>query len=203
MEVSALAATLALAAGNRRDASVLAGLPSGWRNIVSEPQHKAFRLAGAAPEGEQIDVAYRHTRHGLIAEGHDDIELVTATPDLVVLRLSGVQRRFAVAVTHDRVSVDSPLGSVALERIARFPDAADQTAPGSLLAPMPGSIVRAAVAQGDRVERGQALLWLEAMKMQHQISAPTDGIVTELPITEGQQVDVGAVLAVVQEEDHP
>ncbi|MCL4163084.1 UNVERIFIED_CONTAM: hypothetical protein GTU68_013052 [Idotea baltica] len=66
---------------------------------------------------------------------------------------------------------------------------------------MPGAIARVAVAAGDEVEKGQPLLWLEAMKMQHQISAPVTGTVTELHITEGQQVDVGAVLAVVTEGD--
>ena len=44
---------------------------------------------------------------------------------------------------------------------------------------------------------GQPMLWLEAMKMQHQINAPADGVVAELPVREGQQVEVGAVLAVV------
>ena len=71
---------------------------------------------------------------------------------------------------------------------------------GSLLAPMPGAVVRIVAAVGDRVERGQPLLWLEAMKMQHQIDAPTNGVVTELPVQPGQQVDVGAVLAVVETE---
>ena len=45
------------------------------------------------------------------------------------------------------------------------------------------------------------LLWLEAMKMQHQVTAPVTGTVAELHVTEGQQVEVGAVLAVVTEED--
>ena len=62
---------------------------------------------------------------------------------------------------------------------------------------MPGAVARVVVEVGDRVERGQPLLWLEAMKMQHQIDAPAAGIVTELPVAAGQQVDVGAVLAVV------
>jgi propionyl-CoA carboxylase alpha chain len=43
------------------------------------------------------------------------------------------------------------------------------------------------------------MLWLEAMKMQHRIDAPADGVVTDLPVSEGQQIDVGAVLAVVSE----
>jgi propionyl-CoA carboxylase alpha chain len=56
------------------------------------------------------------------------------------------------------------------------------------------------VAVGDKVVRGQPLLWLEAMKMEHTVSAPTDGIVAELGVGRGQQVEVGAVLAVVQAE---
>ena len=66
---------------------------------------------------------------------------------------------------------------------------------------MPGSIVRVAITVGDEVTAGQPLLWLEAMKMQHQIAAPITGTVTELNVVEGHQVEVGAVLAVVTEED--
>ena len=201
--VAALAAALALAARNRRDATVLGGLPSGWRNIVSQPQQKSFRRVGGPDAGETdtIEVSYRISRGGLLAVGHDDVHLVSMEPDRVVLRTNGVQRRFEVA-TYDRlVSIDSPLGPVALELLSRFPSAEDHTAPGSLLAPMPGSIVRIAVAEGDQVIAGQPLLWLEAMKMQHQVTAPVTGTVAELHVTEGQQVEVGAVLAVVTEED--
>ena len=201
--VAALAAALALAARNRRDATVLGGLPSGWRNIVSQPQQKSFRRVGGPDAGETdtIEVSYRISRDGLLAVGHDDVHLVSMEPDRVVLRTNGVQRRFEVA-TYDRlVSIDSPLGPVALELLSRFPSAEDHTAPGSLLAPMPGSIVRIAVAEGDQVGAGQPLLWLEAMKMQHQVTAPVTGTVAELHVTEGQQVEVGGVLAVVTEED--
>ena len=76
-------------------------------------------------------------------------------------------------------------------------DPAEQVAAGSLLAPMPGSVIRIAVAQGDTVTAGQPILWLEAMKMQHQINAPAAGVIAELPVHAGQQVEVGAVLAVV------
>ena len=90
--------------------------------------------------------------------------------------------------------------SVAFTMPERFPDPSEQVAPGSLLAPMPGSVVRIAVAQGDTVSAGQPILWLEAMKMQHQINAPADGIVAELLVHQGQQVEVGTVLAVVTTE---
>ncbi len=96
--------------------------------------------------------------------------------------------------------MDSPLGSVILEPVARFPDPASQVAAGSLLAPIPGTVVRVAVALGDRVIEGQPLLWLEAMKMEHRINAPVAGVVAELPVAAGDQVEVGRVLAVVKEE---
>jgi propionyl-CoA carboxylase alpha chain len=90
---------------------------------------------------------------------------------------------------------------VRLRRVPRFVDPAEQVAAGSLLAPMPGSVIRIAVAQGDTVTAGQPILWLEAMKMQHQINAPADGVIAELPVSAGQQIDVGAVLAVVTDPE--
>ncbi len=62
---------------------------------------------------------------------------------------------------------------------------------------MPGTVVRVAVAQGDAVSAGQTVLVLEAMKMEHVVAAPTDGVVGELHAAVGQTVDTGAVLAVV------
>jgi propionyl-CoA carboxylase alpha chain len=93
------------------------------------------------------------------------------------------------------------LGSVALVPVERFADPADQVAAGSLLAPMPGTVVRVAVVAGEKVSAGQPLLWLEAMKMQHQIDAPAAGVVAELGVAVGDQVEVGRVLAVVTSEE--
>ena len=64
-----------------------------------------------------------------------------------------------------------------------------------LIAPMPGRIRKALVQAGDRVERGQVVLVLEAMKMEHAIRAPRDGTVTKLDHSEGELVEAGAVLA--------
>ncbi|HWD79520.1 MAG TPA: biotin/lipoyl-containing protein, partial [Kribbella sp.] len=83
---------------------------------------------------------------------------------------------------------------------ARFRDPAEQVAVGSLVAPMPGTVIRVGVEVGDVVKEGQPLLWLEAMKMEHAIAAPADGVVGELKVAAGQQVEVGAVLAVVGED---
>jgi propionyl-CoA carboxylase alpha chain len=191
-KLSALAAALALDSADKSRSPVLPAVPPGWRNVVSQPQRTAF---------EGHEVAFRVDRNGLHAEGYDDVQLVEAGPQRVALEVAGVRRRFDIEQVGDDVHVDSPLGPVTLRRVPRFVDPAEQVAPGSLIAPMPGSVVRIAIAVGDRVRAGEPILWLEAMKMQHRINAPADGVVAELPVREGQQIDVGAVLAVLTEGD--
>jgi len=193
--IAALAAALALDAAARADAPLLPGVPSGWRNVVSAPQ----RLQLVGPAGTH-DLAYRITRDGLRADGYDDVTVVRARRDEVVPDVAGVQRCFAVARYGDTVHVDTPAGSARFTVTPRFTDPADQVAAGSLVAPMPGSVVRLAVEVGQAVAAGEPILWLEAMKMQHRIDAPADGVVTELPVAVGQQIDVGAVLAVVSSD---
>jgi propionyl-CoA carboxylase alpha chain len=193
VRLAAVAAALSSAAVNRRAANVQAGLPNGWRNVASQPQHVAFGHGATS-----IDIAYRFTRYGV--ELPDDATLVLAvTPDVIVLEDSGVQRRMAVTRYGTAVEVDSSLGAVSLTAIARFPDPSAQVAPGSLLAPMPGNVVRVAVELGEQVALGQPLMSLEAMKMEHTVTAPASGVITELNVRPGQQVEAGEVLAVVSE----
>ncbi|HEY4568563.1 MAG TPA: biotin/lipoyl-containing protein, partial [Kribbella sp.] len=189
VRVSALAAALADAAGHVTPVRV----PSGWRNLESQPQRKRYQVGD-----DTYDVAYRLTRDGLVVDGN--IQLVSHTPQRVVLEVDGVRRAFDVAAYDGLVCVDSPLGSVALAPVQRFVDPAQQVAAGSLVAPMPGTVIRVGVQVGDDVKQGQPLLWLEAMKMEHTIAAPADGLVAELKVEAGQQVEVGAVLAVVGED---
>ncbi|MEO6887325.1 MAG: biotin carboxylase N-terminal domain-containing protein [Jatrophihabitantaceae bacterium] len=190
--LATLAATLSIDAAERAAAKVLGGIPSGWRNVVSQPQWRDLD----GPSGAR-HVRYQLTRAGLEADGFADIDLIAHTPTAVVLTVSGVRHSFDIARYGSTVFVDSSTASVRFEVPDRFTDPADQVAPGSLLAPMPGSVIRVAVSVGDVVTAGQPILWLEAMKMQHQINSPADGTVAELPVSHGQQVDVGAILAVV------
>jgi acetyl/propionyl-CoA carboxylase alpha subunit len=194
VRLSAVAAALADAAENRSTATVFASTPSGWRNLTSGYQVKGYVDAGRA----EHDVRYRFARHGLELPDDDATTLVSATEDEVVLSVAGVERAFAVARYDDTIYVDSPLGSVRLTAMPRYPEPQAAAQPGSLLAPMPGAVVRVGVGVGDTVRAGQPVVWLEAMKMEHAISAPTDGVLVELAVTAGQQVDLGAVLARVE-----
>ncbi|GAB2967637.1 ATP-grasp domain-containing protein [Amycolatopsis acidiphila] len=181
--LAAVAAAFADAAANRAGSR----FPGGWRNVPSAPQRKRY----TAGEREHT-VEYRDGK----VEG-EDITLVSATPDRVVLDVSGIRRGFDVARYPGLVCV----GPVALTPVPRFTEPGATLAAGSLVAPMPGTVLRVAVAAGDTVAAGDPLLWLEAMKMEHRISAPADGVVAELPVAVGRQVEVGAVLAVVSPKE--
>ncbi|RYM13782.1 acetyl/propionyl/methylcrotonyl-CoA carboxylase subunit alpha [Sphingobium cupriresistens] len=79
-------------------------------------------------------------------------------------------------------------------------NAAAAASDGAILSPMPGRIIAVAVAAGDSVTKGQKLLTLEAMKMEHSLVAPFDGVVAELNAAEGGQVSEGALLAKIDKE---
>ncbi|MFE2976936.1 biotin carboxylase N-terminal domain-containing protein [Streptomyces sp. NPDC059258] len=197
---AALAAALAEAV---RPAPAGAPAPirfGAWRNVPSQPQRKRYR---SEPDGTEHEVAYRTPRTG-IPEPYEapGTRVLTAAPDRVTLEVDGVTRHFAITTHADRVHVDAPGASFTFTVLPRFTDPATHTAPGSLLAPMPGTVVRLAegLTAGVAVEAGQPLIWLEAMKMEHRILAPASGTLTALHAAPGHQVEVGALLAVVQED---
>ncbi|MFJ2096612.1 biotin carboxylase N-terminal domain-containing protein [Streptomyces anulatus] len=171
-----------------------------WRNVPSGPQLKRYR---SERDGAEHEVAYRTPRAGAPQpQDAPGVRVLTVTPDRVTLELHGVARHFSVTADGDRVYVDTGDASYTFTALPRFTDPATHTEPGSLLAPMPGTVVRLAegLAAGVPVEAGQPLIWLEAMKMEHRILAPASGTLTALHAAPGHQVEVGALLAVVQED---
>ncbi|MDN4173261.1 biotin carboxylase N-terminal domain-containing protein [Nocardioides sp. SOB77] len=194
---ASVAAALALAERAGAARTVQRGIPVAWRNVVSQPQRTEIEHR----DGTVTTVEWLGTRDGYVVDGY---AVVAAGPEQVALERDGVRTTYDVVVSGphgaEAVDVDSGRGHSRFTRVPRFVDPADQVASGSLLAPMPGTVVRVAVEAGQRVEAGQPVLVLEAMKMQHTVAAPTAGTVTELPVTTGQQVAAGEVLAVVEEE---
>jgi len=191
----AVAAALAVQARNRAEAPVLATIPSGFRNVGGVHQQIAF-----ARGEEQLDVRYRMRPFFATVNGVAlDAELVLATPDEVVLELGGIRSRYRVQRVDAAAYVDGPGGSVALAEVPRFSDPNAAVAAGSLVAPMPGGVVRVLAEVGAAVEQGQPLVVLEAMKMELVVAAPVAGVVAQLTVGAGDQVDTGQVLAVVEE----
>ena len=190
-EGAAVAAALALAVRDGAARRVQRGVPVAWRNVVSQPQRTHFSTGSSA---DPISVEWWGGRDGYSVEG---LTVVEAATDRVVLERDGLRTSYDVAVTGDTVEVDAVTGHVRLTVVPRFTDPADAVASGSLLAPMPGTVVRVAVAEGDAVEAGQTVLVLEAMKMQHTVTAPQAGTVIRMSVQPGAQVAANEVLAVV------
>jgi propionyl-CoA carboxylase alpha chain len=183
-EIHCLAAALASCA-SRADA-----FPSGWRSLPSQPQTTSY---------DGVVVSYAHARTGLVATVDGaavDVRLWSATRYEVDLSVGGVRRTYEVSLG-ETTYVDSSLGHSALVEDPRFPVPGSALAAGSLTAPMPGTVLRVTVGAGDQVQAGDALVVLEAMKMEHSVKAIADGTVTEVLVTEGAQVDAGSVLVIV------
>jgi propionyl-CoA carboxylase alpha chain len=192
----ALAAALARQARHRAGAPVLGTLPSGWRNVFSAPQRVAYTAAAQAHE-----VTYRIRGDRVDAEvGGVPLRALVraATPDRVDLEIGGSRRVYRVHQVGADVYVDASDGSSSLSEIPRFGDPTKLAPAGSLLAPMPGLVLRVLAEPGAVVTAGQPLLVLEAMKMEQTVSAPADGVVAELRAKAGEQVTTGQVLAVLE-----
>jgi 3-methylcrotonyl-CoA carboxylase alpha subunit len=119
-----------------------------------------------------------------------------ALPDGSLDLQLGTQRTSAsVYVQGDAVAVFTPAGGTLLTAVDLMAHAGDSgTEGGRLTAPMPGKLVSFAVKSGDAVTKGQALAVMEAMKMEHTIAAPADGVVQELLYAPGDQVAEGVEL---------
>jgi acetyl/propionyl-CoA carboxylase alpha subunit len=196
--LAAVAAALAGAAARGEAATVLRTIPAGWRNSPALLQQTAF-----AGEQGDIPVGYRFERRGdpVVEVGgvrFDRVRLAACTPERVGLEVDGHLRWYRVHVAGDVHHVDGPSGYSRLVELPRFPLPTLEEEPGSLHAPMPGKVVKLAVAEGEQVSEGQTLVVMEAMKMEHTLRAPHGGIVGAVRVREGEQVEAGQTLVVVE-----
>jgi len=191
------AAAFALAEHDRARRVVQHGIPVGWRNVVSQPQRTRF----LTDTGEVVAEWYGDST-GYRCDGY---RVVSASPTQVVLDVQGIAHHTDVRIDDldphrpREVHVDLPGTYVRLTEIPRFREPEEAVSAGSLLAAMPGTVVRVDVAAGDEVEAGAAVLVLEAMKMQHTVTAPTAGTVRTVEVEAGAQVAAGDVLAVIDD----
>ena len=163
--------------------------PPGWLLTLVTEGH--VEDESRVPAGFRLNAA-RQTQVRL-SDGRDVHVADLAKP------LMYDQRQFALVSSEGGTSWATLQGATWRFEPARYAGAAGATAAdGDILAPMPGKVIAVDVAPGETVTRGQRLLVLEAMKMEHALTAPFDGTVAELKASEGQQVQVEALLARVE-----
>jgi 3-methylcrotonyl-CoA carboxylase alpha subunit len=173
-----LAAAAAIAAW-RHDTAGQTLTPGPWRQRFDA-------LGEVRVDGDSVIVGDEH--HRFTVRALDDGALRLA--------LDGVSRRYATAITGDAVFVARD-GHHLEARFERPQRAGNAVAPGSLEAPMPGTVLAINVENGDDVSEGDVLVILESMKMELSISAPLDGVVSGLELAVGDSVARGQALLAV------
>jgi acetyl-CoA/propionyl-CoA carboxylase biotin carboxyl carrier protein len=177
-------------------------VPGGWR--IGEPAWTTWSIG--VPGREPVRVRLRGRAEGAdVAVGDGEPQRASARwsgADLV-LDHAGTTRRFACARDGAVLwlGVDGrawPLTEI--ERLAAGRADVAGAAGGPLTSPMPGTVLAVRVAAGEHVTAGAPVLVVEAMKMEHTITAPVDGVVSELYVHVGQQVALDEPLAVVAPE---
>jgi 3-methylcrotonyl-CoA carboxylase alpha subunit len=167
----------------------------------------AIRLRYRAGEEDRVVEAER-SRGGTLKLRLDGRE---AAVDVLSVGDGGIQARVDGRQVAGGFAVDGADVLVSLDgesyRLSKPPPPDVDVGPGggdaggaSLTAPMPGTVMKALVSEGDEVEEGQLLLVLEAMKTEHSVAAPHDGVVSSLPYGEGASVPGGAVLVELEED---
>ena len=220
-----VAAVLADERRARAGDGVLGFAPSGWRNLRTQGVRSAWtdEATGDTVEAELFPAVGgwelavgdwpRPTDDGSLAPDDrrrlsvvvhhvarvDGADEVAVAVDGVrhVLRTSSVSSADAAAP----VTVSGRRGRTRWVPVPRFVDHDHASASAGPVAPLPGTVLSVHVADGDAVEAGTVLVVIEAMKMEHKISAPADTVVRSVRVAAGDRVDAGDLLVELGEAD--
>ncbi|TFH78441.1 acetyl/propionyl/methylcrotonyl-CoA carboxylase subunit alpha [Pseudomonas kribbensis] len=171
---------------------------AGWRNDAGAPLHYRLGLEDqewsvqllAAPDGiVRVQVAERAFELKLIEHGERSISL----------DIAGLRQRHAYRLHDDQLWLFTRPGSLRLvDRTHAVIDSQTSVSTGTLKAPMDGAIIDVLVSEGSPVSKGQLLVVLEAMKMEHPLKAGIDGVLKRVQVKVGDQVKNRQVLLQVE-----
>ena len=178
---------------NRDNSKTLNQIPSGWRNSRLPKQKLSFKCLE-----EEATITYQIRRDGSFDLNEGSIAKIFNWKESGIdIEIDG-QRFFSkVTKNNETVVVHMPWGDAVLEILPRFVLPGSEVQAGGLIAPMPGKVIDLKVKVGSKVKKGETLVILEAMKMEHQVKASEDGKVSKLLIRKDDQLENGALLMVV------
>ena len=168
----------------------------GWR--LNQDNHHIFTFID---RGERVQVTAHYRAHGYLLELPGGEALVTAEhagDNRIIANLDGVRIDATVVRESHALTVFAFGASHRLER-EQLTSVEDEEPGGLLVSPLPGSVAQVLVETGQKVEKGQPLMIVEAMKMEHTISAPHGGVVAQIYFAPGEQVAEGAQLLAIEE----
>ena len=197
IERAAISVALWMQSKNRKNATVLTSIPSGWRNGRLPAQEVSLLHSG-----EKITVSYKTKRDGsFIFNNGSTAKIYHCSTEHIEAEIDGERMASLITEGQENIHLQIDQGTVSFGTLPRFEPPILQIAEGSLIAPMPGVVLEIKVSCGDTVSAGDTLLTLEAMKMEHHVKAPYEGTVVEILVSENQQLDNGVPLLVINPID--
>jgi propionyl-CoA carboxylase alpha chain len=196
---------------NRAADGVTGFAPSGWRNLRTVGQRRTW-LTGGVPhhveyvvDGDHVDARVGQWPlpgpDGALAPDTRqilDVRLLGRSGGRQVIEIDRVRHAIDVVFHGGGVVSSSPAGTVTWERPPRFADHEAELAGSGPVCPLPGTVIAVQVEPGTRVADGTVLMVIEAMKMEHTITAHADAVVTEVRFGVGDRVDAGELLVVLE-----
>ena len=197
---AAIAICLHIHQTERQRALLLGNLSPFW-SVTPMPARRTEFQAG----DRRLEVGYRTQRDGsysLEVGGRTwEVEADADEFGALWLTIGSKRMQFDVERLGDRWFARGPEGELELREVPRVKDRVVDAASGGLTAPMPGKILALEVSEGRRVVPGQVLVIMEAMKMEHRITSPGDGIVRAVTVKPDDQVEKDCVLVELDLDD--
>ena len=193
LEQAVTAAALWIQGENRNNASLLKEAPSGWRNSRLPRQKISFEYSD-----KEINVTYKANRDSSFdLNENTKANILKWTTTGIDLEVNNTRFFSKVTRKNDDLVVHGPWGDALLKILPRFTLPGSELQAGGLVAPMPGKVIDLKVKVGSKVKKGDTLVILEAMKMEHQVKAIEDGKVSQVLIKKDDQLENGALLMIV------
>ena len=193
LENALSAAALWIQGQNRESANILKEIPTGWRNSRLPRQKINFRYLE-----KDLEVTYKANRDGSFDVNDGTVaRVIKWTSSGIDIEVNNSRFFSKVTRDNDNIVVHGPWGDALFKILPRFTLPGSEAQAGGLIAPMPGKVVDLKVKTGSKVKKGDTLVILEAMKMEHQVKAPEDGKITKVLIKKDDQLENGALLMVL------
>jgi acetyl-CoA/propionyl-CoA carboxylase, biotin carboxylase, biotin carboxyl carrier protein len=169
-------------------------VPSGWRVGANAPV--SIRLRAAERTDHVHITGTPGSAEVRIEDGESRALQADLTGDRLTVTLDGLRSDYTVATADSKIWLAGGGATAVLEEVREAPVRPDEehTGDAELTSPMPGAVVAVSVTDGAEVEAGTVVVTVEAMKMEHALAAPVDGVV-ELLVAAGDQVKVGQPVA--------
>ena len=178
---------------NRSEAMVLQNIQSGWNNARLPYQEVKLLL-----DDQEYRVKYKSLKDGNFVSAESEIiRMFDWHEDFIDVEISNVRYRSKITMDDDLLLIQTHKGNLLFKILPKFNINQEEAIKGGLTAPMPGKVVEIKIKKGSNIKKGDTLVILEAMKMEHKVLAPDNGKIKEVLIKENDQVENGQTLVVL------